>query len=239
MDWIDTFWTGLESTGSGSIGGWASVVTGLEGSNDDDWTTSTSLCTVCEDWDETTAAGPDCNSCPGVTREGTEDSARELDIPTTDEVDWDTVWYSNEGPETVLGSLELGGMAELTSATENEDSIGPTGKLTLTGAPGRVGTAVLLAAELGNVSEIEVKGNIGKAVEKVGGGTTVEVKLGELLLPESKGDGTSGCFGAPVGKDALMLGYCIDCCKDGGIDRPGGGRTIDCWCNWGSPFGGP
>jgi hypothetical protein len=30
------------------------------------------------------------------------------------------------------------------------------------------------------------------------------------------------------------LGYCIGC----GIDKPGGGRSKDCWCNWGSPFGG-
>lgn len=125
----------------------------------------------------------------------------------------------------------IGGMAELTSAleVENEDSVGPTGKLTLTGAPGRVGTAVLLAAELSNVSEIEVKGNIGKAVEKVGGGGAVEAKLGELLLAETKGDRTSGCFEAPVGKAALMLGYCIDC-RDEGIDGPVGGRIIDCWC---------
>ena len=58
-----------------------------------------------------------------------------------------------------------------------------------------------------------------------------EEELRELLLVGAT-EGYSGKFepgklGAAVGRDVLKPEYCI-CCMDGGIERPGGGRSKDC-----------
>lgn len=59
-----------------------------------------------------------------------------------------------------------------------------------------------------------------------------EEELLELLLVGTKGEGYSGKFEpgrpeAPVGKDVLKPEYC-NCCMEGGIESPGGGRSKDC-----------
>lgn len=65
-----------------------------------------------------------------------------------------------------------------------------------------------------------------------------DVTLEILELTCSKDDGNSGKLEDTVGI-GLKLGYCIGCCIDEGIDKPGGGWSRDCWCKWGSPFGAP
>ena len=75
----------------------------------------------------------------------------------------------------------------------------------------------------------------GRAEGRVDDDKEVEVKLREPLLVGSKGEEYSGRFepgkfGAPGCKGALKPGYCIGGCKEGGNDRPGGGRSKDCWC---------
>lgn len=40
--------------------------------------------------------------------------------------------------------------------------------------------------------------------------------------------GEAGKWEDPEGKDAVIAGYCIVCCREGGIDKPGGGRSKDC-----------
>jgi hypothetical protein len=62
-------------------------------------------------------------------------------------------------------------------------------------------------------------------------GKEADVTLEEVLVLKgskgSKDDGSSGKLEDTVGKERLKLGYCIGC----GIDKPGGGRSKDCWCN--------
>lgn len=117
---------------------------------------------------------------------------------------------------------------------------------------GRVELWTLLGNELGNVSEArEAEGTGSRDDGKVDAGKEVGIKLIELVLTGSNEDETSGIyepgileapdskgFEAPEGKGALKLEYCNDCCTDGGMDNPGGGRSKDCWCKCGSPFGG-
>ena len=55
------------------------------------------------------------------------------------------------------------------------------------------------------------------------GGKEADVILGILALTGSKDDGNSGKLEDTVGKEGVMLGYCIGCCIDEGIDKPGGG----------------
>lgn len=63
------------------------------------------------------------------------------------------------------------------------------------------------------------------------GGKEADVTLGVLVLTGSKDDGNSGKLEDTAGKEGLKLGYCIGCGIDEGIDKPGGGRNKDCWCN--------
>lgn len=70
----------------------------------------------------------------------------------------------------------------------------------------------------------------GKVDGRFDGGIEVDVILGELVPTGRKADGNSGKFEGPVGKEGLKLGNCIGCCIDEGIDKPGGGRSKDCWC---------
>lgn len=142
-------------------------------------------------------------------------------------------------------------------------------KLALKLAVGSEGLGALLGIKPGNVSEDKLAEGIkGKVEGKDEMAEELDGRLRELEAVESSGDGTSGkeagmfCagkleaikfepgkfevgkfevgrFDAPTGKLALKLGYCIGCCMEGGIDNPGGGRSKDCWCKWGSPFGGP
>jgi len=100
------------------------------------------------------------------------------------------------------------------------------GKLELCVTAGRpeLGGA-LLGTEFPNVSEASVaEGTRGR----VDGAKELRLKFRELELAGGIGDGTSGKFEAPVGKEALKLGYCIGCCIEEGIDSPGGGRSKDC-----------
>lgn len=133
------------------------------------------------------------------------------------------------------------------------------GKLVLKLAAGSAELGALLGIKLGKVSEPRIaEGARGKVEGKVDGAEEVGMKLRELVLTGSKGDGISGKaagkvetgkfeagrvepgrFEAPVGKGALKLGYCSGCCIEGGMASPGGGRSKDCWCKCGSPFGGP
>lgn len=87
---------GREVTGKGSIGGWTSVETGRDDSEDDiddTWTTSTSLWGACEGWAEVTIDGPGCNNWPGVIREGADVSVWiEVDDPITAGDNCDPVW---------------------------------------------------------------------------------------------------------------------------------------------------
>lgn len=46
--------------------------------------------------------------------------------------------------------------------------------------------------------------------------------------------GEVGKLEDPEGKDALVAGYCRVCCMEGGIDKPGGGRSKGC-CWAGNP----
>lgn len=103
-------------------------------------------------------------------------------------------------------------------------------------------TGVLFNTRL-DVSEVNVadcKGGTVKGKVEVG---REEEELRAPLVVGSKGEGYSGKFelgrlAAPVGKDVLKPEYCI-CGMEGGIERPGGGRSKDCWCIWGNPFGVP
>lgn len=143
-----------------------------------------------------------------------------------------------------------------------------TGKVAPKLVVGSAEIGTLLGIRLGNVSEGREAAGIKGTVEgKVDGTEEWEVKLRELVMPGSRGSGTSGKeagkvdtgrfdggkveagrfkggkvelakFKAPVGKEVLKLGYCMGCCMEGGIASPGGGRSKD-WCKCGSPLGGP
>lgn len=143
-----------------------------------------------------------------------------------------------------------------------------TGKVAPELVVGSAEIGTLLGIRLGNVSEGREAAGIKGTVEgKVDGTEEWEVKLRELVMPGSRGSGTSGKeagkvdtsrfdggkvdtgrfdggkvelakFKAPVGKEVLKLGYCMGCCMEGGIASPGGGRSKD-WCKCGSPLGGP
>lgn len=67
-----------------------------------------------------------------------------------------------------------------------------------------------------------------------------EVRLAVFGINEGgySGKFDPGRLNPPVGIDELKGEYCI-CGMEGGIDNPGGGRSSDCWGNWGSPFGAP
>lgn len=142
-----------------------------------------------------------------------------------------------------------------------------TGKVAPKLVVGSAEIGALLGIRLGNVSEGREAAGIKGTVEgKVDGTEEWEVKLRELVMPGSRGSGTSGKeagkvdtgrfdggkvdtgrfdggkvelakFKAPVGKEVLKLGYCMGCCMEGGIASPGGGRSKD-WCKCGSPLGG-
>lgn len=142
-----------------------------------------------------------------------------------------------------------------------------TGKVAPELVVGSAEIGTLLGIRLGNVSEGREAAGIKGTVEgKVDGTEEWEVKLRELVMPGSRGSGTSGKeagkvdtsrfdggkvdtgrfdggkvelakFKAPVGKEVLKLGYCMGCCMEGGIASPGGGRSKD-WCKCGSPLGG-
>lgn len=114
------------------------------------------------------------------------------------------------------------------------------GKLAARVTAGSETFGALFVADTGKVSEASVAGAGGKvegaggkaegAGGKFDGGKEADVTLGVLLLTGSKEDGNSGKLEDPVGKERLKLGYCIDCCTDEGIDKPGGGLSKDCWC---------
>jgi len=279
-----TLWIGREVAGNGSIGGWDSAVTGTDGSGadvDDTWTTSTSLCGVCEGLEEAATVCPDCNNWAGVTREGTGGSVRtEFEEPTIEGVIcWGTVWYDKLEPEIALGLLANGTAAFISEPPLVKGA--SDGKLAPSVAAGSDTVGALFETDAWKVSGASVaEGAGGKiVVERFNGGAEVDVMLGELVPTGRKADGNSGKFEGPVGNEELKLGNCngccidesigccidegigcciddgigcciddgsgcckddgIGCCIDEGMDKPGGGRNKDCWCNWGSPFGAP
>lgn len=98
----------------------------------------------------------------------------------------------------------------------------------------------LFATDTGKISEASVAEGTGDKAEGAGGkaegaggkaegaggklgGKEADVTLGVLALTGSKDDGNSGKLEDTVGKEGVMLGYCIGCCIDEGIDKPGGG----------------
>lgn len=83
----------------------------------------------------------------------------------------------------------------------------------------------LLSTEFPNVSEVSVTEGTGSRVD---GAKELELKFTELKMGGGKEDGSSGKFEAPVGKEALILGYCIGGCSEEGIDSPGGGWSKEC-----------
>jgi hypothetical protein len=158
--------------------------------------------------------------------------------------------------------LEIGGAMVFKSGLEvvKGDS---TGKLAPKLVVGSAELGILSGIKLGNVSEgREAEGIRGTVEGKVDGTAEWDVKLRELAMPGSRGGRTSGKeagkveigkfedgkvetgkfgpgkFEIPVSKEVLKLGYCIGCCMEEGIASPGGGRSKDCWCKCGSPFGG-
>lgn len=87
----------------------------------------------------------------------------------------------------------------------------------------------LLGNKFTNVSEASVtEGTGGRVDGKVDGAKELELKYMELELAGGKGDGTSGKFKEPEGKETLKLAYCIGGCNEEGIGSPGGGRSKDC-----------
>lgn len=133
-----------------------------------------------------------------------------------------------------------------------------TGKLVPKLVVGSAELGILSGIKLGNVSEGSEADGIWGTVD---GTAEWDVKLRELAMPGSRGGRMSGKeavkveigkfeggkvetgkfgpgkFETPVSK-VLKLGYCIGCCMEEGIASPGGGRSKDCWCKCGSPFGG-
>lgn len=133
-----------------------------------------------------------------------------------------------------------------------------TGKLVPKLVVGSAELGILSGIKLGNVSEGREADGIWGTVD---GTAEWDVKLRELAMPGSRGGRMSGKeavkveigkfeggkvetgkfgpgkFETPVSK-VLKLGYCIGCCMEEGIASPGGGRSKDCWCKCGSPFGG-
>lgn len=115
--------------------------------------------------------------------------------------------------------LDIGGKIGFTSGVEvvSGDS------------DGTLALATLFGTKLGIESEPNMPGGNGGRFEgNDEGGKEVEVKLSERVEvgPE---EGYSGKFEGPAGKEALNPEYCIGCCcNDGGIGRPGGGRSKDC-----------
>lgn len=87
------------------------------------------------------------------------------------------------------------------------------------GAAGIAALGALLCIKLGNDAG-------GNRLE----GKEVFVALRGLVVVNSKGEGNCGLLEpdkleVPVGKDGIKIGYCIE----GGIARPGGGQSKDCW----------
>lgn len=111
------------------------------------------------------------------------------------------------------------------------------GKLALGVAVGRTALGTLFGTELGNASGARViDGARGRVDSNVEAGKDVVVKFRALVVAGTSEGGYSGKFEpgkveAPVGTEALNPEYCIDCCMEGGIESPGGGRSKDCWCN--------
>lgn len=110
---------------------------------------------------------------------------------------------------------------------------GSDGILALRLTAGKAEIGALVSMKLGRESEDAVADGTVERVEGTVADEEMEVMFSELLLTGSKGDGTSGkCgpgkFEAPAGKEVLKPGYCIGCCRGGGIDSPGGGRSRVC-----------
>ena len=135
--------------------------------------------------------------------------------------------------------LEIGGTAEFISGLEVAKG-DRDGKLPGSVPAGSETVGTLLVTEAGKVSEDnEADGAGGKVDGGFVDGKEMDTALAELELAGIKPEGNSGKFEDPVGKGGLKLGYCICCCIDEGIDKPGGGRSKDCWCKLGIPFGAP
>ena len=120
------------------------------------------------------------------------------------------------------------------------------GKSVFSIAAGRIELGALFRIKPGSVSGASaIDGAGGRVDGKVEGGKDTDAKLRELVVVAgTRGEGYSNKFepgklDAPVGREALNPGYCIGCCMEGDFDSPGGGRSRDCWCTWGSPLGGP
>lgn len=128
---------------------------------------------------------------------------------------------------------EIGGATALESNFKEVNG-GADGKLSLTDPNGIAEPGTLFCIKLGRGSDDKFKGGKGDNPE----GKDAEFKLSKLLLAGSKVEGYSGKVKPPAGIEGLKPVNCIGCCIEGGTESPGGGRSKDCWCIWGSPFGG-
>jgi hypothetical protein len=133
------------------------------------------------------------------------------------------------GPELVNGVMD-GKLAA--SATVEVEIMGAllvtdTGKFSVSSVAEGSGVKAEGAGEREEGAGDKADGAGGKSDR----GKEADVTLEEVLVLKgskgSKDDGSSGKLEDTVGKERLKLGYCIGC----GIDKPGGGRSKDCWCN--------
>ncbi|RDX87510.1 hypothetical protein CR513_31012, partial [Mucuna pruriens] len=85
----------------------------------------------------------------------------------------------------------------------------------------------LFVTDTGKISEVSAAEGTGDKVEGAGdkaegAGDKAEGAGGKAV--GSKDGGNSGKLEDTAGKEGLKLGYCIGCCMDEGIAKPGGGR---------------
>lgn len=142
--------------------------------------------------------------------------------------------------------FDIGGIVAFISRLEATEGVSD-GKLVASVLAASETVGVMFGTDTGKVSEGNVAegtgGNVdarftggkvdarftgGKVDARFGGGKELDVTIGELELGGSKDGGSSGNVEDPVGREGLKLGYCIGCCIEEGIDKPGGGRSKDC-----------
>lgn len=142
--------------------------------------------------------------------------------------------------------LEIGGTVAFISGPELVNKFSD-GKLAASVAAEVESLGALFATDTGKISEGSAAEGAGDKIEGAGDkvegtedkaegaggkaedarGKEADVTLGALVFTGSKDDGNSGKLEDTAGKEGLKLEYCI------------GGRSKDCCCKFGSPFGAP
>lgn len=220
--------------GRGNSGAWASGTVCSRGTVDDTWTISTSFWMDCEEWEEGIMAVPGCTNWFGVTKGG----AKPLFEKGPDEPETccsDSTILLNVN----VGSADLGWTAPAAGKTLSSNIV--------VGGVTNCRLVVLISAErrpcigplLGFKTVVESAGNAEECEESNG-----ECTFGAVGLKDgSKGDGVSknggiGTVEDPLGIDALMAGYGIVWCTEGGVSNLDGGWSKDCCWVW-SPSEAP